>query len=161
MKRSIVIAASLAALGMGSAHAVEDGPGCGLGAVLWDGESGVAPQVLAVTTNGTAGSQTFGISTGTLGCDPEGTIEYRASVQHYMGEQLDQVAADMSAGGGDHLGTLAELMEIPEADRKAFYETTQANFSRIFPQADTNARDALLNLQTVMREHARMAQYIG
>lgn len=161
MKRSIIIAASLAALGMGSAHAVDDGPGCGLGAVLWDGQSGVFPQVLAATTNGTTGNQTFGITSGTLGCDAGGTIEYRASVQHYMGEQLDQVAADMSAGGGEHLTTLAELIEIPEADRKAFYETTQANFGRIFPDADTSARDALLNMQTVMREDAQMSQYIG
>ena len=44
--------------------------GWGLGSQIFDGQSGVAPQVLAVTTNGTLGNQTFGISSGTSGCKP-------------------------------------------------------------------------------------------
>ena len=32
---------------------------CGLGSKVFEGQKGVAPQVLAVTTNGTFGNQTF------------------------------------------------------------------------------------------------------
>jgi hypothetical protein len=42
--------------------------GCGLGTIIFEGQKGIAPQVLAVTTNGTSGNQTFGITSGTLGC---------------------------------------------------------------------------------------------
>src|SRR5690606_21045070 len=48
--------------------------GCGLGSKLFEGQRGVAPQVLAVTTNGTFGNQTFGISSGTLGCNQDGVV---------------------------------------------------------------------------------------
>src|SRR5512143_1990 len=41
--------------------------GCGLGTQIWTGSKGLAPKVLGATTNGTSGSQTFGISSGTLG----------------------------------------------------------------------------------------------
>lgn len=51
-----------------------DSTGCGLGFIVWRGERGVAPQILAVTTNGTFGTQTFGITSGTSGCDPNGRI---------------------------------------------------------------------------------------
>ena len=46
----------------------DTGPGCGLGKKLWEdwkGQKKIAPQMLMATTNGTFGSQTFGISFGT------------------------------------------------------------------------------------------------
>ncbi|HEY8553803.1 MAG TPA: DUF3015 family protein [Burkholderiales bacterium] len=47
---------------------------CGWGSKLFDGQRGVVPQVLAATTNGTFGSQTFGISSGTSGCTQDGVV---------------------------------------------------------------------------------------
>ena len=41
-----------------------DSTGCGLGTTIWAGKTGIFPQILAVTTNGTSGNQTFGITTG-------------------------------------------------------------------------------------------------
>jgi hypothetical protein len=38
-------------------------PGCGVGAMIWKGQPGIAPHVLAATTNGTFGNQTFGMTT--------------------------------------------------------------------------------------------------
>ena len=46
----------------------DTGPGCGLGKLAWSdykGQKQIAPQVMMATTNGTFGSGTFGISTGT------------------------------------------------------------------------------------------------
>lgn len=51
-----------------------DSTGCGLGSMAWRGQSGILPQVAAATTNGTFGNQTFGITFGTSGCDPNGRI---------------------------------------------------------------------------------------
>ena len=51
-----------------------DSTGCGLGSMAWRGQSGIAPQILAVTTNGSFGNQTFGITFGTSGCDPNGRV---------------------------------------------------------------------------------------
>ena len=45
--------------------------GCGLGTVLWGEKANgsVISQSMQATTNNIFGSQTFGITSGTLGCD--------------------------------------------------------------------------------------------
>ena len=46
--------------------------GCGLGALAWKTDNTKWKQVLAATTNGTFGIQTFAISTGTSRCGGSG-----------------------------------------------------------------------------------------
>ena len=45
--------------------------GCGLGTVLWGekADNSILSQTLQATTNGTFGTQTFGITSGTLECN--------------------------------------------------------------------------------------------
>ena len=69
----IVAVAGFCAVGV--AQAQQENTGCGLGTMLFDGQQGIAPQVLAVTTNGTSGNQTFGITSGTLGCTQDGVVK--------------------------------------------------------------------------------------
>ncbi len=159
-RRSAVMALAIGLMVVGFAHA-DDSTGCGLGSRLWEGKSGVFPQILAVTKNGTSGNQTFGISSGTSGCDPKGTIVYSAAVQRYMGERLDHVAADMSQGGGESLDALADLIGVSEADKPTFFEMTKTNFAWIFPTADTTAEEALVTLQELMADDSRMLRYLG
>jgi hypothetical protein len=160
MKRVVIIAA-LGCLLMVSAAYAKDSTGCGLGTMLFDGQQGLVPQVVAVTTNGTSGNQTFGITSGTLGCDTQGTIQYNAAVQRYMGKRLDRVAADMSAGGGEHLRVLADLIGIEEGRQAEFFRMTQKNFVRIVPGDDVDAEQVLLNLQQVMAENEEWAGYVA
>lgn len=160
MRKSLILALAVGFVLVGVAQA-EDSTGCGLGTNLWKGKSGVFPQILAVTTNGTSGNQTFGISSGTSGCDPDGTIVYNAAVQRYMGERLDYVAANMSQGGGESLNALADLIGVSEDDKPAFFELTKTNFEKIFPTEDTTAEQVLVTLQELMAQDDRMLRYLG
>ena len=72
MKKILIVAVLL--LVPAAFATADDDIGCGLGTQLWAGNEGLAPKVLAATTNGTSGNQTFGITTGTLGCSQEGVI---------------------------------------------------------------------------------------
>ena len=79
--------------------------GCGLGTQLWAGNEGLVPKVLGATTNGTFGNQTFGITTGTLGCSQEGVITADARLRMFAGANLDNLARDMAGerqGFGGH-----------------------------------------------------------
>ena len=71
-------AMALAQAGVAMASGNPDtGPGCGLGKLAWSDfkrQKDIAPQVLMATTNGTFGSQTFGISFGTSGCTNDGKV---------------------------------------------------------------------------------------
>ena len=63
--------------GLAMAANPDTGPGCGLGKLAWGdykGQKEIAPQVMMATTNGTFGSNTFGISSGTSGCTNDGKV---------------------------------------------------------------------------------------
>lgn len=152
MNRTIASLALAGLLAPGLA-AAEDSTGCGLGSMVFDGQSGVAPQVLAVTTNGTSGNQTFGISSGTLGCDPDGTIDSSAQLAAFTSDNLDRLAADAAAGEGETLVTVRALMGLDANQQATFDRTMQENFDRIFASTDTMAEDVLRSMETVVAEN--------
>ncbi|MHB8564027.1 MAG: DUF3015 family protein, partial [Acidiferrobacteraceae bacterium] len=104
MRKSFIVAAMLAASPL--VFASNNNVGCGVGTIIFDGQGGVAPQVLAVTTNGIFGNQTFGISSGTLGCSTDGVVANPVRVSMFVGSNMDQLARNMSAGHGQSLNAL-------------------------------------------------------
>lgn len=74
----VMALAGVSQIGIAMAYGSPDtGPGCGLGKLAWSDfmrQKDIAPQVLMVTTNGTFGSQTLGISFGTSGCTNDGKV---------------------------------------------------------------------------------------
>lgn len=58
-----------------SSGTTDTGPGCGWGKIWWAQDAGAKTkgvQILMATSNGMFGNQTFGISSGTLGCTNDG-----------------------------------------------------------------------------------------
>ncbi|HKJ87101.1 MAG TPA: DUF3015 domain-containing protein [Gammaproteobacteria bacterium] len=156
-KKSLLIA-GLVALPMSGAMA-KDSTGCGAGSMLFNGKQGPLYQVLAVTTNGILGNQTFGITSGTLGCDKDGVIRSSAKISKFIGNNMNRLAADMASGGGETLASLARLMGVSQADRPAFYHAAKAHFDSIYPSDKVTAGQVLKNLDAVMASNPRLARY--
>ncbi|MDX1636034.1 MAG: DUF3015 domain-containing protein [Marinobacter sp.] len=133
-------------------------PGCGVGAMIWKGQSGIAPHVLAATTNGTFGNQTFGMTTGTLGCQ---TNEAVRSMAMYMDSNIDKIARDMSRGSGENLDTLAVLLGVDAADRGEFRQLLQDNFATIFPSSDTTSDEATNAIVALLEKHEGLSKYVA
>jgi hypothetical protein len=156
--RKIVIAVVLSAL-PAFAFAQQNNIGtCGWGAKLFDGQSGIAPQVLAVTTNGTSGNQTFGITTGTSGCTQDGVVKSTWKTAMFIDGNKDRLARDMSIGNGETLDSLAHLIGVRDEDRASFGRVMQANVSLIFPSGSTTD-DSVVALKQVLRSDQELAQY--
>ena len=156
MKKIILLAAVCMLIGAGTAFAGGNtNTGCGLGSLLWDelGHGGKGQslliQVCEATTNGTFGSQTFGITTGTSNCDKPSVMVKNDAFQ-FAAANLDNLAKDIAMGQGETLATFAELMEIPAAQRAAVYSQLQTNFSRIFTSAHVQAGTVVENIVTVI-----------
>jgi hypothetical protein len=106
--------------------------GCGLGSLVFGNQKGIV-QIFAATTNGTFGSQTFGITTGTSNCaDTGGGM---ASIKSFTETNREALAKDMSRGQGETLKNLATLAGCTDA--AAVGVTLQKNFSSIIPNAAT------------------------
>jgi hypothetical protein len=108
--------------------------GCGLGTHLMGEQGTIVLQVIAATTNGSSGTQTFGISSGTLGCKAPAKFAGSEKVNTFVQANLDLLAIDIAKGSGETLNSLAELMEVSDVD--AFSQKLQSNFAVIFPTAD-------------------------
>lgn len=134
--------------------------GCGLGTIVFEGQEGIAPQVLAVTTNGTSGNQTFGISSGTLGCTQDGVVRPPAEVRMLLMSSLDSLAADVARGEGETLESLASLASVEAQDRPRFFSALKDNFSRIFPDENVTADEALVSMNAVLAEDAVLRRYV-
>ena len=149
MKKSLLALAAVAAVSLSAnAHAV-DSTGCGLGSLAWRGQQGMVPQVLAVTTNGTFGNQTFGITSGTSGCDPQGRVTGGTGrmTLAFLENNLEQFAMDASAGHGETIDTLAGILNV---DSEKLGEVAKTNFASLFPDENADAVDVTVKLMALI-----------
>ncbi len=119
-----------ALVGLTASVYANDNTGCGLGSVIIKDQSTVVLQALAATTNATSGNQTFGITSGTLNCRKPNYFVSNEKINRFVGENMDELALDISAGKGETLETLASMMNVQ--DKAAFNSKLQANFSNIY-----------------------------
>jgi hypothetical protein len=115
--------------------------GCGLGSVLIKDQNTVLTQILAATTNGTSGNQTFGITSGTLNCDKPSIIASNDKLNRFVGENMDELALDISAGQGETLSTVAKLMNVK--DTASFSAKLQKNFNNIYASKNVNSANVI------------------
>ena len=159
MKKLLGVVAVAAVFPLSAMAAGENNVGnCGWGSKLFDGQSGIVPQVLAVTTNGTFGNQTFGITSGTSGCTQDGAVKSNWRTALFIDGNREALARDMSVGSGEALDSLAHLLGVQEQDRAAFNSATKDNMARIFGEnASTN--DIVAALRQVLGSDAQLARY--
>src|SRR3954470_24475429 len=92
--------------------------GCGLGYLLFSNkDNDKVTQVLGATTNGTFGTQTFGISSGTSGCTEDGAVKVARATEIYAEVNLDTLRQEIAKGDGEFVTTFASLLGASEANR--------------------------------------------
>lgn len=129
------------------AFAVGDA-GCGLGGMLIKTNSKLM-QLFAVTTNGTSGSQTLGITSGTSDCTSKGLVKNDSQIQYFVEVNHTDIIREMAQGYGDKLSTLAALNGcMTDAQISAFNTKVQSSFRSIVPTSNTPAIDLVKNMQS-------------
>jgi hypothetical protein len=120
--------------------------GCGLGSMLIGPKPG-ASQIFAAITNGTFGSQTFGISTGTSNCTDGGMVADAHVVPAYVEANRQALSTEIARGEGETLSGLAQVMACN--DPAALATSLKSNYGTIFPSAsatDQNVTSAMINV---------------
>ena len=106
------------------------------------------PQLLAVTTNGSFGNQTFGITTGSSGCDQNGRITGgTGKTLAFLENNLEQFAVDAARGHGETIDTVAALMGV-DADKAG--TVIKENFAFIFDSHDVSAVTVTLKVSELL-----------
>ena len=151
---SLVMALPTAALAQEGA----DGS-CGVGSMLFKGQSGIAPQILAGTTNGSFSNQMFGVTSGTLGCSPKATVKSYMKSAMFIDGNKEQLARDMSVGSGEALASLSHLMGVEAKDQAAFNRLAKDNVARIFTTDGVATQQVISALREVLAADATLSQY--
>ena len=165
VKKSIVILLAVAftcfQAAMVMAANPDTGPGCGLGKLAWGdykNQKSIAPQVLMATTNGTFGSQTFGISTGTSGCTNDGTVMSQHKATMFAELNFESLSQEMAQGGGEHLASLATLLGVPAGQQAEFFAMTQERYQTLIQSGETSPAAMLKALHETMAAHPVLAK---
>src|SRR5512147_2790966 len=96
--------------------------GCGLGSLAFGDQPGMI-QVIAATTNGIVGNQTFGITSGTSNC---GTGMMASGTKNFVEANREALAKDISRGQGEAIGALTVINACEDSTKVA--AALQKNF---------------------------------
>ena len=158
MKKIIAatVLSSLASVTM----AENTGPGCGWGSMLFEGQSGKAPHILAATTNGTSGNNTFGMTSGTNGCDTSKPLTY-AGVNTVAFHNMDQLSKEVAQGDGEILSTVAAMFGIEGDDVAVFKSTMKSHYAELYPTAEVTSDQVVEGMVSIMAKDETLAKYVG
>ncbi len=154
MKRSLWMLVAVVGLASFAQAGGQNDAGCGLGAQLFKDNRPV-DQILAATTNGTFGNQTFAITTGTLGCSSGGLIKSSREREVFTAANLRVLEREMAAGKGEYTASLAALSGCQTAPFEAF---AKSHYETLFPSANTTSTDFLIHLDQAIGSDASMAK---
>ena len=156
-----IIAGAAFAVAASTTFAATNGPaGCGLGsAVVFPEANEWYEHVMAATTNGSSGNQTFGMTSGTLGCEAANGPLKAAKV--FMDQNMEQLAADAARGQGESLDALSAIIGVQATDKAEFTTALQSNFDAIFVSTAATSAEAYDAMVSVMTENEALAKYLG
>ena len=147
-------------VGLAMAANPDTGPGCGLGKLVWANsmhQKEIAPQVMMATTNAT-GMNTFAISSGTSGCTNDGKImsEYKTDV--FASINFENLSQEMAQGQGEHLASLASLMDVPAENQAAFFAMTQERYTSLVKMGEASPVAMVKAINDAIASHPVLAQ---
>jgi hypothetical protein len=124
--------------------------GCGLGSMAFGNQPG-ALQILAATTNGIFGNQTFAITTGTSNC---GAGLLAAGTKNFVEANREVLAKDISRGQGEAIGALTVINACQDSHKVG--EALQKNFSTIFPTENATNDEVTAAILKTLRSDASL-----
>ncbi|HBB68231.1 MAG: hypothetical protein A2X28_10220 [Elusimicrobia bacterium GWA2_56_46] len=130
MKKVLFSAVLVSAFGTAAFAADYGSAGCGLGSLAF--RQNDMTQVLAATTNGTFGSQTFGITFGTSGCNNKGLVKMSMARESFIEANYKDLSRDAAAGKGEYVANLARLYGFTPENTGSFASLLQKNHTAIF-----------------------------
>lgn len=138
-------------------YAKDKGSGCGLGSQVWGGQSGLISHLSAGTTNGTSANQTFGLTSGTSGCDAGSTVQNETKQKIFLADNMDYLFEDMSQGKGEFLTAYGQLLGCDGSSMAEFSQKMQTNHEVVF-SGEESIDSVLENTKGVIQSDERLSQ---
>lgn len=141
----------------------DTGPGCGLGKLAWQNYPHAktkGAQILMATTNGTFGSQTFGMTFGTSGCTDDGRWWAEQKITMFAELNAEALAQEMAQGRGEHLASMATLMGVPQQHHEEFFAMAQRRYATLASSGDLSPATMVKALNDGMASDPSLAHVV-
>jgi hypothetical protein len=112
---------------------------------------------MMATTNGTFGSQTFGISFGTSGCTNDGQVIAARKPEMFIASTFESLSEDMARGQGEHLASLATMMGVPVEHQPAFFSLAQDRYRTLMERGEDSPLAVIKAIQEAAVGHPLLA----
>jgi len=147
MKKILLTIAIVGAFASAAMAAGYGAAGCGLGSLVFMENN--ETQILAATTNGTFGSQTFGMTFGTSNCNNKGLVKLSMARESFIEANYKDLSRDVAKGSGEYVNSLAKLYGYTPETAWQFTQLLQKNHTVIFAANDAktavNTIDSLVS----------------
>jgi hypothetical protein len=156
--RKLAMCGTIMAVGLGAsvAHADPYGmAGCGLGSLVFKENNMM--QVLAATTNGTFGTQTFGITSGTSNCVSGGVVKAQREQAAFAEVNFQDLKRNMATGGGEFLTSFATLLGCEDSAKPVLAKMTQTKYESILPSEKTTPIQMLVGVKTQIKGNPQLS----
>lgn len=113
--------------------------GCGLGSVLFGETESRGGQILAATTNGIYGNNTFGMSSGTSNCVPEHsatTAQMKKNMEMFVAANRESLANDVAKSNGETIMAISNIMGCK--DSSYLGAKLQSRYENIFTSKENS-----------------------
>lgn len=127
--------------------------GCGLGSMLFH-EQKPPHQIIASVTNQLA-SQSFAITTGSMGCTSGGLIKASKERSVFTATNYRALEREMAAGKGEYLTSLAALSGCKSDEFSTF---AKIRYEKLIPSEKTTSVELLNNLDKEIAADATMSK---
>ena len=145
-----------------AAGVTDNGPGCGLGKVMWEGSTNansIGGELLISTTNNTILPwQAFGITTGNFGCKNNGKFWAEQKVNMFATVNFENLSQEMAQGQGEHLASLATLMGVPAEQQAEFFAVTQDRYNVLVKAGESSPVAMIKAINDAIATHPVLAQ---
>lgn len=131
--------------------------GCGLGSMVFGTDNTAWKQILAATTNGLFGSQTFGITSGTSNCTSAGLIKAEREQTAFAEVNFRDLKRDMAAGGGEFLSSFATLLGCEDTAKATLAKMTQTKYETLVPATTTTPVQMLSSIKAEIKATPALA----
>jgi hypothetical protein len=105
--------------------------GCGLGSLIIKPSGG---QSCAATSNGSMGSQSFGITSGTSNCTPSGGGEAALKQEEFFVANVAALSKEIAQGGGESVTAFAGTLGCQTTHMAQVAAALKTNYTQIFAE---------------------------
>jgi len=113
--------------------------------------------MMMATTNGTFGSQTFGISFVTSGCTNDGQVMAARKPDMFVASTFESLSEDLARGQGEHLASLGTMMGVSVEHQPAFFSLAQGRYRTLLERGEYSPLAVIKAIQVVVAGHPLFA----